>query len=125
MLKFGALAPDQSECLLKSVGEELKLGFTVLQIQLVIRAGIEPGIPDSKPGILTTRPRCLPEERSATNATAGRQLTLPSAKLTIVSTNMCIWLLNIFRRPLTVSVSEPRELTQRNQLFSTVLMQDI
>ena len=32
----------------------------MLQIQLVVRAGIEPGTLDSKSGFLTTRPRCLP-----------------------------------------------------------------
>ena len=46
--------------LFTSVVEELKLWITVLQIQPVIRAGIELGISDSKAGVLTTRPRCLP-----------------------------------------------------------------
>ena len=47
--------------LFTSVGEELKRGIAVLQIQSVVRAGIEPGISDSKCGVLTTRPRCLPQ----------------------------------------------------------------
>ena len=37
----------------------LKLGVSVLQIQLVVRAGIEPGTSDSKSGVLTTWPRSL------------------------------------------------------------------
>ena len=36
------------------MGGELKLGMTVLQIQLVFWAGIEPVISDSKSGVLTT-----------------------------------------------------------------------
>ena len=42
-----------------SLVEELKLGIAVLEIQLVARVGIEPGILDSKSGILSTWPPCL------------------------------------------------------------------
>ena len=40
--------------LLTSVEKGLKLKITVLQIQLVIRVGIEPAISDSKTAVLTT-----------------------------------------------------------------------
>ena len=48
-----------------SMGKELKLGVTVLQIQRVVREGIEPRKSDSKLGILTTWPRCLPLTQTA------------------------------------------------------------
>ena len=47
--------------LFTSMVKELKLGIAVLQIQLVVRAGIEPMISDAKSSILTTPPRCLPD----------------------------------------------------------------
>ena len=52
-------------------------------------------------------------------------LTLPSTRLRIVSSNICIWFLNILKSPLITSGSLSLELTQRNQLFSTVLMHEI
>ena len=48
-----------------------------------------------------------------------------STKLTMVSRSMGIWFLNIFRSPLIISASQSLELTHRNQLPSTVLMQEI
>ena len=49
----------RTSCLFTSAVNELKIGITVLQIQLVVRAGIERGTSDSKYGILATRPRDL------------------------------------------------------------------
>ena len=45
-----------TSCLFTNVVEELILGISVLQIQRVVRAEIEPGILDSKPSVLTTLP---------------------------------------------------------------------
>ena len=40
-------------------GREFELGATEKQIQVVVRAGVEPGPPDCESDTLTTRARCL------------------------------------------------------------------
>ena len=49
------------------MGEKLKLGNIVFQVQLVVRAGIKPGTSDSNSGVLTTPPRGLPQKNSINN----------------------------------------------------------
>ena len=52
--------PEANQLAIYKCGRGFELGATVKQIQVVARAGLEPGTAESD--ALTPRPRCLPQK---------------------------------------------------------------